>query len=55
MRRLWRTLWGILREIADEAPYQRHLESSKQCHSPAEWRRFADERMKRKYSRPKCC
>jgi len=46
---------GMLRELSDEAAYERHLARSGRRASPAEWRRFADERLRRKYGRPKCC
>ena len=46
---------GMLRELSDEAAYERHLAQSGRSASPAEWRRFADERLRGKYGRPKCC
>lgn len=55
MRMLWRIIVGILKEIADESPYERHLAVHGRTHSPAEWRRFSDERLQRKYHRPQCC
>jgi len=46
---------GILKEIADESPYERHLAVHGRTHSPAEWRRFSDQQTQRKYHRPQCC
>jgi hypothetical protein len=46
---------AILRELSDENPYRRHLLAHGREHSAAEWRRFSEERMREKYSRPKCC
>jgi hypothetical protein len=50
-----RTVMGLLRELADENAYQRHLRCHRRCHSPGEWRRFQDEYLKAKYTRAKCC
>ena len=55
MRRLGRLILAILREIADENAYERHLRAHGRAHSAAEWRHFSDERMARKYARAKCC
>ena len=55
MRRLGRLLLAILRELADETAYQRHLEAHGRPHSGAEWRRFSEERLRAKYMRAKCC
>lgn len=55
MRALWRTLLGIVREIADENAYQRHLRYHGRKHSAVEWRLFCDRRFARKYARAKCC
>ena len=46
---------ALLRELADESAYQRHLAKSGRGHSPEEWRKFSDERLRAKYFRPKCC
>ena len=46
---------ALLRELADEAAYQRHLAAKDCAHSPDEWRKFSDERLRAKYFRPKCC
>ena len=45
----------VLRELADERAYRRHLEQHGRTASAQEWRRFWDERMKAKYARAKCC
>ena len=46
---------GILREIGDETAYERHLASHGRIHSGAEYRRFAECRLRQKYQRAKCC
>ncbi len=55
LRALGRILYGILREIADENAYERHLRMHGRAHSGEEWRRFSEERLRAKYARPKCC
>ena len=55
MRRFGRLILALLRELADENAYQRHLEAYGRPPSPEEWRRFTDERLKAKYARAKCC
>ena len=55
LRRIARLLAGLLRELADESAYQRHLERQGCPHSAGEWRRFSEARMRARYSRPKCC
>jgi len=55
MRALWRIVTGLLKELADENAYQRHLAAHGRVHSGAEWRRFSEERLLAKYSRAKCC
>ena len=55
VRRLGRLLMALLRELADENAYRRHLAAHGRPHSGAEWRRFSEERMRAKYARPKCC
>ena len=54
-RSLWRIVVGVMREIADENAYSRHLEHHGTRHSAAEYRRFADERLRAKFTRAKCC
>jgi hypothetical protein len=55
MRRLSRFLLELLRELADEGAYQRHLTAHGVPHSGDEWRRFSEERLRAKYARAKCC
>ena len=55
MKAVWAILVGILREIADENAYDRHLAVHRRAHSAEEWKRFYDERLRAKYSRAKCC
>jgi hypothetical protein len=55
MRSLARLLLAILRELADESAYQRHLKAHGRPHSGEEWRRFSEERLRAKYARAKCC
>jgi len=55
VRRLGRVLLGILRELADESAYRRHLAAHGRAHSGEEWRRFSEERLRAKFTRPKCC
>jgi hypothetical protein len=50
-----RIVRGILREIADENAYERHLAAHGRTHSGEEWRRFSTARLEEKYTRPKCC
>ena len=55
MKAILKAIWAILREISDESAYQRHLSNRGRGHSGDEWRRFLDQRLARKYARPKCC
>ncbi len=55
MRRFFQGVMALLRELSDETAYKRHLQAHGREHSPEEWRRFADERLRGKYSRAKCC
>ena len=55
MRRIGSLILAILRELADENAYRRHLEAHGATHSGAEWRRFSEERLRAKYQRAKCC
>ncbi len=48
-------LWTLLRELADENAYSRHLAHHGVAPSKDEWRRFSAERMQAKYARAKCC
>ena len=47
--------WRLLRELSDETAYQRHLSLHRAQSSPEEWRRFSEERLRSKYTRPRCC
>jgi hypothetical protein len=55
LRELIRIVRGMLREIADESAYQRHLAAHGLAHSAEEWRRFSSARLEAKFTRPKCC
>jgi len=55
LRALGKILVGLLRELSDETAYQRHLAAHGQAPSGDEWRRFSEERLRKKYVRPKCC
>ena len=50
-----RLLLGLLRELADENAYARHLKTQGCEHSGDEWRRFSDAHLRAKYRRAKCC
>jgi hypothetical protein len=55
VRQLFRIVMGLLRELADENAYARHLAVHGRTHSGEEWRRFSEERLRAKYARAKCC
>ncbi|HEY1339532.1 MAG TPA: hypothetical protein VGF59_18590 [Bryobacteraceae bacterium] len=55
LRRAGALILDLLRELADENAYRRHLESHGRAPSKEEWRRFSEERLKAKYARAKCC
>ena len=55
LRRLAALMLGLLRELADENAYQRHLAARGRAHSAAEWRHFTEHRLRAKYARAKCC
>jgi hypothetical protein len=55
VKRAFRLILALLRELADENAYQRYLASEGRTHSGAEWRRFSEKRMGAKYARAKCC
>jgi hypothetical protein len=55
LRGLVRLVGALLRELADESAYQRHLERSGRAHSAVEWQRFSQARLRSRYSQPKCC
>ncbi|MCS7313942.1 MAG: hypothetical protein RMI94_11125 [Bryobacterales bacterium] len=48
-------LLELLRELADENAYRRHLAAHGQAPSPEAWRKFCDERLKARFVRPRCC
>ncbi len=54
-RRLGQFCLALLRELSDENAYRRHLALSGRAHSPQEWRRFSERRLRSKYARAKCC
>ena len=55
LRSLTRFVWNLLRELSDETAYQRHLSFHGTQSSQEEWRRFSEERLRSKYTRPRCC
>jgi len=55
MKAFFRGVVALLREIADENAYARHLQAHRREHSAEEWRRFSDERLARKFAQSKCC
>lgn len=55
MKRALRLMLALLRELADENAYQRHLAAHGRPPSAEEWRRFSEEHLRAKYARAKCC
>jgi hypothetical protein len=55
MKRALHLLFALLRELADENAYHRHLAARGRAPSAEEWRRFSEERHRAKYARAKCC
>jgi predicted secreted acid phosphatase len=55
MKRLGRFILALLRELADESAYQRHLAAHGRAHSGEEWRRFSDARQRARCAIPRCC
>jgi hypothetical protein len=55
VKRLFDLVMELLRELADENAYKRHLTVHGRTHSGEEWRRFSEQRMREKYARAKCC
>jgi hypothetical protein len=55
IRRFGDFLLALLRELADENAYRRHLAARGTAHSAAEWRSFSEQRLLAKYARAKCC
>jgi hypothetical protein len=55
LRAFGRIVLAILRELADENAYRRHLRAHGRAHSRQEWQRFSEERLRAKFVRPRCC
>jgi hypothetical protein len=55
MKRVFRFILDLLREIGDENAYQRHLSAHGIPHSAAEWRKFCDARWLEQSRRGRCC
>ena len=55
LRRFGALVLGLLRELADESAYERHLAAHGRPHSAQEWRHFTEHRLRAKYARAKCC
>ena len=55
MKRLLKFVKQLLRELADENAYQRHLAAHGRAHSAEEWRKFSDQRLGARYRQAKCC
>jgi hypothetical protein len=55
LRKIAALAWEILRELSDERAYRRHLDLHGLSPSPEEWRKFSDNRLVARYTRPKCC
>jgi hypothetical protein len=55
LRRAWKLVEGLLRELSDENAYARYLQRSGQIHSGQAWREFIDRRHGRKFKNAKCC
>ena len=55
IRRAGRLLLALLRELADQNAYQRHLAARGVPPSAEEWRRFSNARLAARYGQPKCC
>lgn len=55
LKSLGQTILALLRELADQRAYERHLAAHGCRHTPEEWRRFSALRLRAKYQRPKCC
>ena len=55
MIRVLKFVRHLLRELADENAYQRHLAAHGREHSADEWRRFSDQRLGARYGQAKCC
>ena len=53
IRQIARLIVHLLRELADESAYKRHL--GDRPPSGEEWRKFSDGRHRAKFARAKCC
>ncbi len=55
LKRIASLMLALLRELADENAYQRHLAAHGRRHSAREWREFCDRRLSARFIRPRCC
>ena len=55
LKRFARLLLAIARELGDENAYARHLAAHGRKPSREEWKRFSEERLRSRFTRPKCC
>jgi hypothetical protein len=55
LRTFGHLILALLRELADENAYHRHLAAHGRTHSGDEWRKFSEERLRAKYMRARCC
>ena len=55
LRAILAGIMELLRELADQNAYSRHLAAHGVAHSGVEWRKFSDERFRQKYQQVKCC
>ena len=55
MKQIGRLLLTLLKELSDENAYARYLAREGRTHSPEEWRKFSDRRLREKYGQAKCC
>jgi len=55
LRKFGGLILALLRELADENAYRRHLAVHGRPHSGDEWRKFSEERLRAKYLRARCC
>jgi hypothetical protein len=50
-----RVLWAALREIFDEAAYDRFLQVNRMVNSPGSYEKFQQERRSTQERKPRCC
>jgi hypothetical protein len=55
MKRAWQLLWQALREIFDEAAYERYLDRQQECAGPTSYAAFLAESRSQRERRPRCC